>query len=81
MKKHGDACTVARCGFIPNALHRPGLAMDMAAAAIMKLKQVNRLLNPGVAEPLAWKVVAGRLGVEMPRTEGADPEPVVGSTQ
>ena len=81
VKKHGDACTVARCGFIPNALHRPGLAMDMAAAAIMKLRQVNRLLNPGVEEPLAWKVVADRLGVEMPRTEDAVPEPIAVSTQ
>ena len=81
VKKHGDACTVARCGFIPNALHRPGLAMDMAAAAIMKLRQVNRLLNPGVEEPIAWKVVADRLGVEMPRVENAAPEPNVVSTQ
>jgi hypothetical protein len=81
VKKYGDACTVARCGFIPNALHRPGLAMDMAAAAIMKLRQVNRLPNPGVEEPLAWKVVADRLGVELPRTEDAGSEPVAVSPQ
>lgn len=65
VKKGGRFCTVARCEFIPNAVHRPGLAMDAAIAAIMKLKQVNRLLNPGAEEPIAWKVVADRLGIEM----------------
>lgn len=69
VKKGGRFCTVARCEFIPNVLHRSGLAMDAAIAAIMKLKQVNRLMNPGVEEPIAWKVVTDRLGIEGPEAE------------
>lgn len=78
VKKGGRFCTVARCEFIPNALHRPGLAMDAAIGAMMKLKQVNRLLNPGVDEPIAWKVVADRLGIQEPGPEdvGAEPDAV-----
>jgi hypothetical protein len=67
--KHSERCTVARCAFVPNALHRPGIAMDFAAASIMKAKQVNRRLNPGVEEPIAWQVVAQRLGVRTAETE------------
>ena len=77
VKKGGRFCTVARCGFIPNALHRPGLAMDAAIGAMMKLKQVNRLLNPGVEEPIAWKVVADRLGIQEPGLEDVAAEPGV----
>jgi hypothetical protein len=74
VKKGERFCTMARCEFIPNALHRPGLAMDAAIGAMMKLKQVNRLMNPGVEEPIAWKVVADRLGIEGPRSEEPDYE-------
>jgi len=82
VKKHGNSCTVARCGYMPNAMHRPGLAMDLAAAAIMKLKQVNRLLNPGVEEPNAWKVVADRLGINVPETtDPVDGQSAAVSTQ
>ena len=74
MKQHGDSCTVARCGFVPNALHRAGLAMDAAIGAMMKRRQVNRLMNPGVPEPSAWQVVAERLGIEVPAGEGVEEE-------
>lgn len=74
VKKHGKSCTVARCGFIPNALHRAGLAMDVAAASVMKLKQANQLMNPGMTEPVAWEVVATRLGIAMPRAEDSGAE-------
>ena len=72
VKQHGDSCTVARCGFVPNALHRAGLAMDAAIGAMMKLRQVNRLMNPDVPEPNAWQVVAERLGIEVPTGEGVE---------
>ena len=72
VKQHGDSCTVARCGFVPNAIHRAGLAMDAAIGAMMKLRQVNRLMNPGVPEPIAWQVVAERLGIELPSGEGVE---------
>ena len=81
VKKGERFCTMARCEFIANAVHRPGLAMDAATAAIMKLRQANRLLNPGVEEPIAWKVVAERLGMELPGVEDSVPEPAVVSTQ
>ena len=47
VKGHGERCTVARCEFLLAAVRRPGLAMDTAAAAIMRLRYVNRLMNPG----------------------------------
>jgi hypothetical protein len=75
VKKHGDRCTVARCEFLPAAVYRPGLAMDAAAAAIMRLKCVNGLMNPGVPEPIVWKVVAERMGIEVPVAEGSDVAP------
>ena len=70
VKKAGDSCTVARCSFIPNALHLPGLALDAACGAIRKLRQVNALFNPGVPEPRAWDVIARRMGKEVPASEG-----------
>ena len=69
VKKHGESCTVTRCQFIPNALHRQGLAMDAAASAVMKLRQLNSVLNPGVEEPNAWQVVADRMGLEVPQAD------------
>ncbi len=82
VKQDGDAGTVARCGYLPNALHRPGTAMDVAAAAIMILKEVNRLMNPGVPEPDALKVVADRMGIDLEEaTDGRDEEPTGASTQ
>lgn len=71
-KRHGDRCTVARCEFLPASVYRPGLAMDAAAAAIMRLKCVNRLMNPGVPEPVVWQVVAARMGIEVPAAEGTE---------
>jgi hypothetical protein len=80
VKKAGDSCTVARCSFISNALHLPGLALDAACGAIRKLRQVNALFNPGVPEPRAWDVIARRMGKEVPAIEGRR-EAVVAQTQ
>jgi hypothetical protein len=71
---------VARCSFIPNALHHSGLALDVAYAAMIKLRQLNALFNPGVPEPRAWDVIAGRMGKEVPASEGQR-EAVVAQTQ
>ncbi len=78
VKKYRDSCTVARCAYLPNALHRPGLAMDVAASSVQKLRLVNRLMNPGVPESSAWEVVAKRLGIRPPpvRTEDRESEGV-----
>jgi hypothetical protein len=70
VKREGDSCTVARCGFIPNALHHSGLALDAAYSAMNKLRQVNALFNPGVPVPKAWDVIARRMGKEAPAIEG-----------
>ena len=43
--------------------------MDAAAGAVMKLRQLNSVLNPGVEEPNAWQVVADRMGLEVPQAD------------
>lgn len=72
VRKQGQAFVVAQMAFIPNALHRPGLSIDAARGAGIRIRMVNALMNPGVPAPVVWEVVAKRLGLELPvEREGA----------
>lgn len=66
VRKHGQEFAVAHMAFIPNALHQPGLSMNEARGAAIKIRAVNALLNPGVPAPDVWDVVAKRLGLKLP---------------
>lgn len=66
VRKHGSEFTVAHMAFIPNAFHQPGLSMNEARGAAIKIRAVNALLNPGVPAPDVWEVVAKRLGLKLP---------------
>jgi hypothetical protein len=70
VKGEGESNTVARCTFIPNMLHRPGLAMEAAAEAMQKARVINALFNPGVPQPSVWDVIARRMGMKVPAMEG-----------
>jgi len=58
-----DPCRVVRCAFISAALWRSGLAMDVAAGAILTLRKLNTLLDPDGTEPNASEVLANRLAL------------------
>ena len=76
----GDSSTVVHCAFVSAALWRSGLAMDAATGAILKLRQLNALLYPGVPSVDVRHVVADRLARAMRQeTEMDDSGPEVES--